>query len=72
MKNLIQITQSESVRSFTESVTKLMDIKRLQNQYMLSQILSPEWSALKTGLKKLVEKDYCKEEDPYFLSLINT
>ncbi len=48
-----------------------MDIRRLQNQLMLSQILSPEWGALKSGLKKLIEKDYFREEDPEFISLTN-
>jgi hypothetical protein len=72
MKSLIQITRSENVRNFTESVTKLMDIRHLQNQLILSQILSPEWGALKSGLKKLIEKDYFREEDPDFLSLTNS
>ena len=72
MKSLIQITRSENVRNFTESVSKLMDIRRLQNQLMLSQILSPEWGALRSGLKKLIEKDYCREEDPECISLTNS
>lgn len=72
MKSLIQITRSENVRNFTESVTNLMDFRRLQNQLILSQLLSPEWGALRNGFKKLIEKDYFKEEDPEFISLTNS
>jgi hypothetical protein len=72
MNILTQIAESDSVRSLTAAATKFID-KQMQSEYFdLSSLLSAQRFAGYMGLKKLVEKDYSKEDEPRLLSLVNT
>lgn len=72
MKNMLtKIVDAETIRSFATATGKFIDTHIQSDRFSICSFLTPQWFAGSMGLKKLIEKDYHAEDEPYFLAPTN-
>lgn len=72
MKNILtKIVDTETIRSFATATGKFIDTHIQPDRFSICSFLTPQWFAGSMGLKKLIEKDYHAEDEPYFLAPTN-
>lgn len=73
MKNQYQQNITDRLRKLADTTTQYVD-ERIKAGYasIAPYLLSPQWTAGFSGLKKLVEKDYSDEEEAAAGSMVSS